>query len=135
MTDFLRTPSARARRRVPVCGVEAPLAPDLVNVAVAFAGPADAQPEEVEVNLRCVLQAHAAGEHHAFVMQLDSPDAGAVWASWTEEPPTAVEVRPDCPAVSPPGHGSEPCCEFAGHHGAHTYDTYDPWTPLAEWAH
>jgi hypothetical protein len=61
-----------------------------------------------------------------WLLQLDGIDTGAVWTSWTERP-TAVEVRADCGAVSAREHGSQPCCEFDGHPGAHTYDTYDPW--------
>jgi hypothetical protein len=98
-----------------------------VLVTLAFDRAAGARPEDVEVNLRCVLQAHADGEHHGFVMELDGIDSGAVWATWTDEPPTAVEVRADCRAVSPPERGSQPCCEFAGHPGAHTFDTDDSW--------
>ncbi|MFI0941901.1 hypothetical protein [Streptomyces sp. NPDC021020] len=61
------------------------------------------------------------------MLQLDVPDGGAVWTSWTDVPPTKVEVRADCQAVSTPERGSQPCCEFAGHPGVHTYDAYDPW--------
>ncbi|MFI0722077.1 hypothetical protein [Streptomyces sp. NPDC021224] len=81
----------------------------------------------MEIDLRCALQTHVGGEHHAFVLQLDGPEGGAVWTSWTDSPPARVEVRGDCQAVSPPERGSQPCCEFAGHPGAHTYDAYDTW--------
>jgi hypothetical protein len=109
-----------------VCGAETALPPELAALALSFAEPGSVQPEDVEVGLRCALQAHSDGEHHAFVLQLDGIDAGAVWTSWTERP-TAVEVRADCGAVSPREHGSQPCCEFDGHPGAHTYETYDRW--------
>lgn len=127
MTPSARPSAAQPSRRVPVCGVQTTLPPDLVPVTLAFDRAAGARPEDVEVNLRCVLQAHADGEHHGFVMELDGIDSGAVWATWTDEPPTAVEVRADCRAVSPPERGSQPCCEFAGHPGAHTFDTDDSW--------
>lgn len=127
MTNVRAAHTAPARRRVPVCGEETRLPADLVPVAVSFAGLGRARPEDVEVDLRCVLQAHVGGEHHAFVLQLDGTEGGAVWTSWSEAPPTELEVRADCPAVSPRDRGSEPCCEFAGHPGAHTYDTCDTY--------
>jgi hypothetical protein len=113
MTSSAVPTDVHPARRVPVCGVQTTLAPDLVAVTLAFEGAAGARAEYVEVHLRCVLQAHADGEHHGFVMELDGHDSGAVWATWTDEPPKAVEVRPDCPAVSSPECGSQPCCEFA----------------------
>jgi hypothetical protein len=120
------TNTDRALRRVPVCGAQTTLAPALVNRSLALAGPGNAQAEDVEVILRCALQAHSDGEHHAFVLQLDGTRAEAVWAAWTDEPPTAVELRPDCAASGLRDHGSHPCCEYAGHPGAHTYDVHDP---------
>lgn len=123
-----RAHSARMPRRVPVCGEETVLPPALVPVAVSFAGQGCARPEDVEVGLRCFLQAHVGGEHHAFVLQLDGTEGGAVWTSWSDAPPVELEVRADCEAVSPSEHGAQPCCEFAGHPGAHTYDAYDRWT-------
>lgn len=127
MTDS-RVHSAHSLRRVPVCGEETTLTPDLVLAAVSAAGQGRAHPEDVEVSLRCVLQAHVDGEHHAFVLQLDGTEGEAVWTSWSAAPPTQLEVRADCKAVSAPERGAQPCCEFAGHPGAHTYDTYDRWT-------
>lgn len=122
------TNTDRALRPVPVCGEQTILAPDLVSRSLTLAGPGSAHPEDVEITLRCALQAHGDGEHHAFVLQLDGMRAEAVWATWTDEPPAAVELRPDCEAASPPGRGSHPCCEFAGHPGAHTFDVHDPLT-------
>lgn len=125
MTNLRPAHTAPSHRRVPVCGQETRLPADLVPVAMSFAGLDRARPEDVEIDLRCVLQAHIGGEHHAFVLQLDGTEGGAVWTTWSDTPPTQVEVRADCPAASPPEYGSEPCCEFTGHPGAHTYDTYD----------
>ncbi|MFI0937407.1 hypothetical protein [Streptomyces sp. NPDC021020] len=81
----------------------------------------------MERKLRCPLGAHATGDHHAFVLHLDGCDTGSVWTSWAEgQLPQALEVRDDCCAVSPRARGSEPCCEFAGHPGGHTFDIDDP---------
>ncbi|MFI0937567.1 hypothetical protein [Streptomyces sp. NPDC021020] len=125
--DMTFSPEPHALRRVPVCGERTALPADLVRRSLTLAG-SHVQTEDVEATLRCALQAHTGGEHHAFVTQLDSTDARAVWAMWTDGPPTTVELRADCEAVGPPEHGSPLCCEFDGHPGAHTYGIHDPWT-------
>jgi hypothetical protein len=125
MEHSTATPNTVARH-TPVCGSETNLSPHLVNLAVSFADPGRTQPEDVEARLRCVLQAHEGGAHHAFVLQLDGTEGGAVWTWWLDSPPATLEARPDCESVSPRERGSQPCCEFAGHPGAHTYDLYDP---------
>jgi hypothetical protein len=106
--------------RVPgrgVCGERAGLPPHLLAAARYFApGGAD----DVERDLRCTLEAHRTGDHHALVMDLPDP-AGALWASWTRgRPPAAVLILPDCPDTCPAT--AAPCCEFAAHPGGHTWE-------------
>ncbi|MGW5354009.1 ATP-binding protein [Streptomyces sp. NPDC004031] len=76
-----------------------------------------------EQDLRCVLQAHTSGPHHAHAVHLDGIDTGAVWARWGEGPPCLV-VLPDCPAVDP-GAPDEACCSYDGHPGGHSYQLTD----------
>ena len=123
-------PTTALPRRVPVCGERVHLPHRLVADALAFAAAGTAKPSDVQRLLRCTLQQHATGDHYAFVMDLDTPDT-AVWTHWTQghQPPTVL-VLPDCDATGPqPGHA--PCCEFAAHSGAHTYDINDPFNPSA----
>jgi hypothetical protein len=81
----------------------------------------------VQVDLRCTLAAHPTGDHFALVRDLDGPDTGALWTTWTPgHRPADVIVLADCDAAEP-GTG-EPCCEFTAHPGAHTFDIADPWT-------
>lgn len=117
----------RPLRPHPVCGQRALLPRHLTPLALSFAAPGTAGPEDVERRLRCALEAHPAGDHHALVLDLHGRDTGAVWTSWADEhQPQALDVRADCTAVSPPPHGQEPCCEFAAHPGAHSFDVDDP---------
>lgn len=111
----------------PVCGQRALLPRRLTPLALSYAAPGTASPQDVERRLRCALEAHPAGDHHALVLDLHGRDTGAVWTSWADEhQPQALDVRADCTAVSPPPRGLEPCCEFAGHPGAHSFDVDDP---------
>ncbi|MFI0718234.1 ATP-binding protein [Streptomyces sp. NPDC021224] len=118
--------------RLPVCGERARLPRHLVPRAV-FLATANAVAEAgIETDLRCSLQAHTGDEHHAFVMHIDGVDTGSVWTSWFRNGiPAAVEVRADCEVVSGCARGSEPCCEFDGHPGAHSFDVDDLWGPWA----
>lgn len=124
MTVFLR--SQDPGRGVPVCGARVRLPVHLTPSVLSSADPGSASVEDVEVDLRCLLEAHSTGDHHAFVMHIDGRDTGSVWTSWPEgRPPTRVEVRADCEAVGPPERGREACCEFAGHPGVHSFDLDD----------
>jgi hypothetical protein len=120
-------PSATGPR--PVCGERAFLRAALADVARQFgSGPAPArEPVDVQRHLRCTLEDHATADHHAFVMELDGIDTGSVWARWARgHQPATVLVLPDCPATSC-DQAQEPCCEFAGHPGGHTWELDDPW--------
>jgi hypothetical protein len=100
------------------CGERVYLPPQLLDAARYFVAPPNG-PDDVESDLRCSLEAHRTGDHHALVLELPAP-AGALWASWTRgQQPAAVLVLPDCPEVSPATGVA--CCEFAAHPGAHTW--------------
>jgi len=117
-TDFAAAP-------LPVCGSPSHLSAQLVPVALAFASPGAAECGDVERELKCVLQAHTRGRHHAFVMHLAGPDTGSVWASWPHGSGGTLElaVLPDCPAMG----GREACCGYERHPGGHTYELADLW--------
>lgn len=110
----------------PVCGATAALPDVLIIQAVALAGPhASAGSPEAESHLRCCLQVHESGRHYALALELPGAETGAIWASWEPVAPPcfALEVLPDCRAAD---HASrEPCSEFAGHNGGHTYQLAD----------
>ncbi|WP_225848209.1 hypothetical protein [Streptomyces sp. HPF1205] len=60
-------------------------------------------------------------------MDVGSTGSGAVWANWIRgHQPSAVVVLLDCDVTSL-APGREPCCEFAGHPGAHSFDITDPF--------
>lgn len=102
------------------CGERVALPAALADAALRLAAPG-AGPEDVERELRCTLERHDLGDHHAFVLELPGSAPGAVWTRWTRgHRPVDVVVLPDCPATSPPP-ASEPCCEFAAHQGAHSW--------------
>ena len=117
MTDF--TPAL-----LPVCREATALPLYLIPLALAFGAPRGASTRDVEMDLRCVLQAHTSGDHRAFVMHLDGPDTGSVWTDWNDrQAPLALAVLPDCQATD----DGEACCGFAAHPGAHSYRLTDPW--------
>lgn len=118
----LAAPSGYVPVPLPVCRERRVLTGEPRAAAVAF-GP------HVEQDLRCVLQTHRAGAHHAYVLDLDGPDTGAVWARWESPDDTpGLEVLPDCPAVDSVTP-DEACCAYDGHPGAHSYQLTDPWHP------
>jgi hypothetical protein len=107
------------------CGERALLPERLARGASELAhGARDA---DAERHLRCVLEAHTTGDHRAFV--LEGAAAGSVCTRWTRgNPPDAVFVLPDC-GTTGPAPVREPCCEFRGHPGGHTWQLTDPWRP------
>lgn len=115
----------------PVCGATAVLADPLATQVLAVATPHGcAELPEVERQLRCLLQAHESGGHYALALDLPGAETGAVWARWEPgaAPPCFVlAVLPDCPATDRVSR--EPCSEFAGHHGGHTYELTDDVAP------
>jgi len=108
-----------------VCGERAHLPYEAVEAALKLAP--RAEPDDVERLVRCTLEDHSTGDHFAFVLELDGVHTGSVWARWIRgRLPAAVLVLPDCPATGP-APAREPCCEFAGHAGGHTWELTDPW--------
>jgi hypothetical protein len=128
--DKMDTPStSELHSRHPVCGERTSLPDTLLTAALARAAPGTAEAVDVQHDLRCTLQQHVTGDHYPFVLQLDGPNACSVWTYWTRgHRPATVTVLPDCPATSPhPAH--DPCCEFDGHPGHHSFDIDDPFAP------
>ncbi|WP_433892251.1 hypothetical protein [Streptomyces sp. CA-111067] len=120
------------RHLFPVCGHRAHLPDELAAQALTFAAPGAAEPDDVQDQLRCTLQAHVTGAHSSFVMELDGRTSGAVWTHWARGGvPEALVVKQDCP-VSGPEPACEPCCEYVDHPGAHTWELDYSWrnTPL-----
>lgn len=116
---------ARPRGRSPVCGERALLPDQLVLAALELASCAG--PDDVERHLRCTGEEHARGDHLGFVAERSGARAGSVWARWTRgRAPADVVVMADCDATGPdPAH--EPCGEYDGHPGGHTWQLADPW--------
>jgi hypothetical protein len=73
-------------------------------------------------DLMCHLGAHDDGEHYAIVYDhLPGTDAGALWTRWTDDFPTTVLLRPDCPSRSP--ELGVTCGLFTEHSGPHSWQT------------
>lgn len=105
----------------PVCGERSYLPDRLVSAALGY-GTGDAETADVEQQLCCTLEAHTTGDHHAFVRELAGAATGAVWTRWIRgHLPTAVVVLADCQAVRTYDGSHEPCADFAGHAGAHSW--------------
>ncbi|WP_329176318.1 hypothetical protein [Streptomyces sp. NBC_01477] len=108
---------------LPVCGALTDLPAALQDAARTQAE--GAEPGDVESKLRCVLQAHVAGDHQALVRELADSKDSSLWTAWSDgQDPDELSVRSDCPAR----RADEACCSFAHHPGSHTYDVTDPWT-------
>lgn len=119
MTGFTLEP-------LPVCD-DRRLLPELhAATARALAQRSGGEAPYVHLDVQCVLQAHTEGPHHAYVMHLDGPDTGSVWARWTgAQASPSLAVLPDCPAraaLDP----DEACCLYAGHPGGHSYELREP---------
>jgi anti-sigma regulatory factor (Ser/Thr protein kinase) len=106
------------------CGEQGRLPVQLVPEAMGYAAAGAAAADDVERHPRCQLEAHTVGDHVGFVMELAGPDTGAVWTRWSRDsPPAVLLVLPDCPATE--AGTREPCCEYGGHPGGHTYELAD----------
>jgi anti-sigma regulatory factor (Ser/Thr protein kinase) len=115
----------RAGERPAVCGERAKLPDALAREALTLG--AGAEPADVECEVRCALESHPVGDHMAFVRELGR--TGAVWTRWSRgNPPYELLALPDCTATGP---DHEPCGEYAGHPGAHTWQLTDDWRPDA----
>lgn len=126
MTDIVSETLSSALR--PICGELTHLPEHLVRAAIAVAAPAHARTEDVGRDLRCTLERHVIGDHFAFVLDRGLTTT-SVWTRWTRgNQPGDVFVQSDCDTASSPETGREPCGEFAGHPGGHTFDIDDPWT-------
>jgi len=120
--DFVPSP-------LPACAEPCHVPADLVPAALAFAPPGTMTPDDVDRDVRCMLQAHTAGDHYALVMDLPGRDTGSVWTRWNHNHP-ARPVRPTLVALPDcPGTPTAPCCAFTGHPGAHTTALAEPWPP------
>ncbi|SCE11767.1 hypothetical protein GA0115240_139216 [Streptomyces sp. DvalAA-14] len=110
----------------PICGQTTRLPEHLAQDALRLAGPYGAPDElDVERHLQCHLQVHETAHHFALVLDLAGTATGAIWTRWADDAsPAALDTLPDCSHIDPESH--EPCGEFAGHPGAHTYQLTTP---------
>ncbi|WP_406149657.1 hypothetical protein [Streptomyces sp. NBC_01012] len=76
----------------------------------------------VDSAVRCQLPAHATGEHHGLVDDLEYDTA--LWLRW-QGTDVALAVLRDCPAAGPAPDG-EGCCLFLDHAGRHTWADTEP---------
>lgn len=110
---------------LPVCGALAKLPAALYDAARAEASAERTDPDDVELALCCVLQAHVAGAHQALVRELADSKDDSLWTAWCDgQDPAELSARSDCPARK----ADEGCCSFEHHPGSHTYDLSDPWS-------
>lgn len=87
---------------LPVCGQQRWLPDDHLPTAAALAPPGLDAPHHLERELRCVLQRHTTGPHHALAMDLPGPHTGALWATWTTHTsPLRLTVHPRLPRRLP----------------------------------
>ncbi len=104
--------------------------PAALHKEITAMGRGRADPTAVETDLLCVLQAHIAGDHQGFVVELSDADCGSAWAAWAAwadgQRPTGILIRTDCPTAQ----GDEACCAYDGHPGAHTFALTAPSTHL-----
>ncbi|MEU9335740.1 hypothetical protein AB0D49_21580 [Streptomyces sp. NPDC048290] len=99
---------------------------DLIAIMFVSVGDSSA-PDTVQPSLRCRLQEHSGGRHHALVWELDDAGDGEVWALWAKGcPPDMFRVVPDCNTPSGPTAQDTVCSLFAGHRGCHTFEYTDP---------
>lgn len=136
-TDTTDPTTTHTPALLPVCGARRTLPDHLVPVAHAHipAGAnatGDTEPARVERDLRCTLQAHTTGDHHAYAMHLPGADTGSLWVRWTHaHDPLALTVLPDCRTRAPEPL-DETCCQYADHPGGHCYELTDPWHPTTQ---
>lgn len=80
--------------------------------------------EDMFATLVCTIEVHRGPVHYGAVLNLRGPEAGTLWALWRDgaEPSAVIEI-PDCPAGR---EVDEPCSEFAGHPGGHSWELSDP---------
>lgn len=73
--------------------------------------------------VRCQLALHDVGPHHGFLDDLAAYGT-ALWLRWDGADDVALVGVADCPVVAARPDG-DACCLFAGHGGAHAWETLD----------
>ncbi|MFJ4683750.1 hypothetical protein [Streptomyces sp. NPDC088789] len=87
-------PEAHERR---ICGAGAVMPVDLEALTPAHTEDDSDPSGSVPHTLRCPLEAHGSGPHHALTWVLDDPREGEVWAQWDDgRDPHGFLVLPDC---------------------------------------
>ncbi len=116
---------------LPHCAASTKL-PNALYDVITTMGRDRANPDAVETDMLCILQAHVEGDHHGFVVELMGADCGSAWTTWaTGQEPGDILVRNDCAAAK----NDEACCSYAGHPGGHTYEISNPWHGPAQHGH
>ncbi|MFJ6659730.1 hypothetical protein ACIQNG_25755 [Streptomyces sp. NPDC091377] len=119
-------PEAQERR---ICGAGAVMPVDLVALMLAHVEDDSDPGGSVQYMLRCPLEGHGSGPHHALTWVLDDPREGEVWAQWDDgRDPHGFLVLPDCNVIgrAQRGGGEEACGLFAVHPGGHSFEFADP---------
>jgi hypothetical protein len=110
--------------RPPICDARVRLPLELARTAQVWAKKPAYDPTELQ-ELRCTLEAHAASDHYAHVVEMTTTTGG--WTRWPGGgSPRVLLVLSDCPATGP---GKDACSEYEGHPGGHTWQVNDPWNP------
>lgn len=111
--------------RPPICDARVRLPLDLARTAQVWAQKPMCEPAEIQ-DLRCTLEAHAAGDHYAHLIDMAATTGG--WTRWSGGgSPEVLLVLPDCPGTGP---DKDACSEYEGHPGGHTWQLDDPWNPV-----
>ncbi|MET8827343.1 hypothetical protein ABZX40_15315 [Streptomyces sp. NPDC004610] len=113
-----------------ICGAPGRMPVDLVALMLAHIPDTSDPRAAVRVDLRCLLEEHPTGPHHALTWTRDAPRSGEVWAQWAHEgPDECVLVLPGCNTTTARGPGDEACILFDGHPGCHSFEYADPEHP------
>lgn len=105
-------PPAPTRTRPRTCGARIP-----VSEALRTQAHADrcSVPGIAHSSIMCVLAEHSRDGHWGIARQFDTPQAGAVWATWTDDEVPRCLAKETCPRTGPTPQDT--CALFSDHPG------------------